>query len=221
MAQWLIGIILRVPGNLAAAGNVRLLEHRSRRAEYSEVTRRALLDSARELFTDHGYADTATEDIVRRARVSRGALYHHFGDKRDLFRAVLEEVNAQMTAAIAGRGLTREDVWGGVVEGVNAFLDGCLDPSYRRIVLLDGPSVLGWPEWRAIGVKHGLGLIRSVLEEAMRQGVVQPRPVEPLASMVHAALNEAGMHLATTDDVEAARTEVEASVFALIEGLRA
>lgn len=197
-----------------------VVERRSRRAEFSDATRRALLDSARELFTDRGYADTSTEEVVRRAGVTRGALYHHFGDKRDLFREVLEEVNAKLTAALAGRGLARPDIWDGVVDGVNAFLDGCLDPSYRRIVLLDGPAVLGWPEWRAIGVKHGLGLVRIMLEEAMRQGVVQPRPVEPLASMVHAALNEAGMHLAAAEDVAVARDEVAASVLALIDGLR-
>ena len=196
------------------------MAEKSRRAEYSEATRRALLDVARELFTERGYADTPTEEIVRRARVSRGALYHHFSDKRSLFRAVLDEVNKQLTDAIAERGLVQEDVWAGVVDGVNAFLDGCLDPSYQQIVLLDGPSVLGWPEWREIGEKHGLGLIRMVLEEAMDKGVVDRRPVEPLASMLHAALNEAGMHIATATDITAARKEVGESVFSLIDPLR-
>jgi AcrR family transcriptional regulator len=196
------------------------MEEKSRRAEYSEATRRALIDGARELFTEKGYADTPTEEIVRRARVSRGALYHHFPDKRGLFRAVLEEVDTQLMEMIAARGLIQEDVWQGVVNGVDAYLDACFDPAYQRIVLLDGPAVMGWSEWREIGEEHGLGLIRFVLEKAMSEGVVETQPIEPLASMLHAALNEAGMHIATAKNPKSARREVGKSVFSLIEGLR-
>jgi AcrR family transcriptional regulator len=196
------------------------VEEKSRRAEYSETTRRALLDAARELFTERGYARTPTEEIVRRARVSRGALYHHFPDKKALFKAVLEEVETQLMDMIAKRGLTQEDVWQGVVNGINAYLDRCIDPTYQRIVLLDGPAVMGWPEWREIGEEHGLGLIRSVLEKAMTEGVVERQPVEPLASMLHAALNEAGMHIATAKNPKTARQQVGKSVFSLIKSLR-
>ena len=196
------------------------MEPRRRRTEYSEATRQALIDAARELFTKNGFAGTSTDQIVQRARVSRGALYHHFADKKELFKAVLEEVNRGLTEAIAARGLNSQDVWAGVVDGVNAFLDGCLDPSYQRIVLLDGPAVLGWAEWRTVGENHGLGLVRTMLQAAMDQGIVRSQPLEPMASMIHASLNEAGMHIATADDVVAAREQVAESVFGLIDGLR-
>ena len=196
------------------------VEPRSRREESSEATRRGLLDAARALFSARGYAETSTEEIVRRSRVTRGALYHHFTDKRDLFRAVLEEVNGSVSDAIAGRALGQDDVWTGVVTGVDAFLDACLDPAYQRIVLLDGPSVLGWEQWREIGEGHGLGIIRAALTRAVEENVIEAQPIEPLAHMLHGALNEAGMHIARAADVESAREEVGASVFRLIEGLR-
>ena len=193
---------------------------KSRREENSEATRRGLIDAARELFTKRGYAETSTEEIVRRSRVTRGALYHHFSGKQDLFRAVLEEVNGRVSEAIAGRALDQGDVWSGVVRGVEAFLDACLDPAYQRIVLLDGPAVLGWEEWREIGERHGLGIIRAAVTQAVEDGAIDPQPVEPLAHMLHGALNEAGMHIARSGDVKAARAEVGESVFRLIEGLR-
>src|SRR5918999_3263733 len=143
------------------------MELKSRREENSEATRRGLVEAARDLFTERGYADTSTEEIVRRSRVTRGALYHHFNGKQDLFKAVLEEVNARVSDAIAGRALEQGDVWSGVVRGIDAFLDACLDPAYQRIVLLDGPAVLGWEEWRGIGERHGLGIIRAAVSQAV------------------------------------------------------
>ncbi|HEY7875705.1 MAG TPA: TetR/AcrR family transcriptional regulator [Actinomycetota bacterium] len=196
------------------------MQEKSRREENSEATRKGLVEAARKLFTERGYADTSTEEIVRRSRVTRGALYHHFTGKRDLFRAVLQEVNGGVSESIAGRALQEGEVWEGVVQGIDAFLDACIDPAYQRIVLLDGPAVLGWEEWREIGEHHGLGIIRAALVQAVEQGVIEPQPIEPLAHMLHGALNEAGMHIARSSDPEAARAEAGASVFRLIEGLK-
>lgn len=193
---------------------------KNRREESSEATRRGLVDAARALFSKKGYAETSTEEIVRAGRVTRGALYHHFTGKRDLFRAVLEEVNGGVSESIAGRALQEGDVWSAVVGGIDAFLDACLDPAYQRIVLLDGPAVLGWEEWREIGEQHGLGTIRAALAHAMEDGVIDEQPIEPLAHMLHGALNEAGMHIARSSNVKAARKETGASVFRLIDGLR-
>ena len=106
------------------------------------------------------------------------------------------------------------------MHGIDAFLDACLDPAYQRIVLLDGPAVLGWEEWREIGEHHGLGIIRAALAQAVEEGVIDPQPIEPLAHMLHGALNEAGMHIARSQNVNAARAEAGGSVFRLIEGLR-
>jgi AcrR family transcriptional regulator len=193
---------------------------KTRREEHTESTRQAVFEAARELFTERGYAQTSTEEIVRRARVTRGSLYYHFTDKRDLFRAVADDLNTKLTAAIAERALKQSDVWSGVVRGTEAFLDACLDPSYQRIILLDGPAVLGWEEWRALAERHGLGIIRAALEEAMRQGVIDQQPVEPLAHLFHGALHEAAVHIARADDLPAARRDAGAALIRLMEGLR-
>jgi AcrR family transcriptional regulator len=192
----------------------------TRRDEYAEETKRDLLRAARRLFTERGYSSSATDQIVTEAGVSRGALYHHFKDKEDLFRAVVEDVNAELSDQMATRAMGNEDLWAGVLEGIDAFLDACLDPAYQRIILLDGPSVLGWEAWRDLAERHGLGIIRAMLEQAMKEEVIAEAPIEPLAYMLHGALNEAGMHIARAQDVARARAEVQPSLIRLIESLR-
>src|SRR3954466_1155147 len=121
------------------------------------ATRTALVGAARELFTERGYAAVGTEEVVRRAGVTRGALYHHFRDKQDLFRAVYEELEVEVVAAITARIAAVADPVELLAEGVRAFLDACSDPVMMRIGLRDAPAVLGWEEWREIGNRHGLG----------------------------------------------------------------
>ncbi len=195
----------------------------SRREEQTEGTRAALLAAARELFSERGYAAVGTEEIVRRARVTRGALYHHFADKKDLFRGVHEEMEGELTAAIAAQlaEAAAEDPLAGLVTGVNSFLDACTDPRLARIVLLEAPSVLGWAEWREIDERYGLGLVMAGLQGAMDAGSLRPQPVKPLAHLMLGALGEAAMVIANAEDPEAARREVEPSLLGLLEGLRA
>ncbi len=193
----------------------------SRQAARSEATRAKLIAAARDLFAKHGYAAVGTEQIVKRARVTRGALYHHFADKRDLFLAVHEGLEAEgverIAEALAGAGT--EDPIEAMKVAVRAFLDGALDPGRARITLIDAPSVLGWAEWREIDARHGLGLASAALEAAMDAGRIERQPVAPLASLFVAALGEAGILVATADDPRAARAEVEAAVESLIDGL--
>lgn len=192
------------------------------KAERSEATRDALLGAARELFTERGYGDTPTEEIVRRAGLTRGALYHHFRDKTDVFAAVFKDLTREMAdkarAAAMAAGPTGS--WEHLIEGCRAFLDACLEPSVQRIVLLDAPSVLGWERWRELDAKHGFGLVRKALEVAMESGVLDRQPVDPLAHMVLGALNEAALAMVRADDVQEARTEVGAAIERLLEGLR-
>ena len=192
---------------------------RTRREENSEATRQALLDAALELFTERGYAETSTEEIVKRARVTRGALYHHFEDKQDLFRAVVADLNERMSQAVAAGAVGTDDVWSAVLAGTEAFLDVCLDRSYQRIIVLDGPAVFGVDEWRAIADRHGLGIIRGMISEAMRRGLVDKQPVEPLAYLLHGAFHEAAIYIARASDVQRARRQVGKSVRRLLEGL--
>jgi AcrR family transcriptional regulator len=186
-----------------------------------EETRVQLVRVARELFTERGYAGVGTEEIVRTAGLTRGALYHHFQDKRDLFRAVHEEVEAGLVDSIAGRIGVVEDPWEALATGVAVFLDECTDPAFMRIALLDAPTVLGWKEWREVDERYGMALVSGSLEHAMDAGVLRRQELRPLSHLVLAALGEAAFLIANSDDPEAGRREVEPSLLALLEGLRA
>ena len=193
----------------------------SRKAEQSEATRAALVAAARTLFTEREYGRVGTEEIVRRARVTRGALYHHFKDKRDLFRAAHEQVEEEMVAAIVAAMEGATDPVDLLVAGARQFLDLCLDPTWTQIPLIDAPSVLGWREWREVDMRHGLGLISAGLQGGMDAGVLRVQPVLPLAHMLLAALSEAGLMVATATDPNATRKEVEPTILGMIESLRA
>ncbi|HSJ17686.1 MAG TPA: helix-turn-helix domain-containing protein [Solirubrobacterales bacterium] len=195
----------------------------SRQAERSEATRAKLVAAARTLFARRGYADVGTEEIVKRAKVTRGALYHHFEDKRDLFRAVHRQVEAELTETIAAQlaAAGAQDPIEVLIGGMRTFLDACTDPEVQRIALMDAPAVLGWAEWRSIGEQYGLGLVNTALEMAIEAGSLRRQPVRPLAHVLLAAMSEAGMLIATADDQAAARDEVESALIALLEGLRA
>lgn len=177
---------------------------------------------ARELFAVRGYAGVGTEEIVQRARVTRGALYHHFRDKKDLFRAVHEQMEAELAATL-GKQLAEGPAHDPIAllrTGVRTFLDYCMNPALARIALVDAPSVLGWEEWREVDEKYGLGLVMAGLQGAMAAGAIREQPVKPLAHLILGALGEAGMLIANADDPRAAREEVEPPLLGLLEGLR-
>ena len=197
-------------------------ERRGPKAERREATRAALVGAARELFAERGYAAVGTEEVVQRAGVTRGALYHHFRDKRDLFRAVYEQTEQDVVESIAERMAEASgDPWELLATGTRAFLDACSDPALMRIGLLDGPSVLGWAEWREIDERYGLGLVTAALGAAMDSGALRRQQVRPLAHLVLGAMGEAAMVIANAPDAEAAREEVEPALMALLDGLRA
>jgi AcrR family transcriptional regulator len=189
------------------------------KAEQSEATRTALVSAAERLFAERGFAETATEAVVKAAGVTRGALYHHFTDKADLFRAVYERLEqrvlARVEAAVAG--LTDPvDVLHG---GTDAFLDACLEPAVQRIVLLEGPTVLGWETWRQIDMAYGLGMVTAVLEVAMQTGAIRDAPVEALAHILLGGLNEGAMLMASAPDPDAARRRTGEALRVVIDGL--
>jgi len=196
------------------------VEGRRTKAEQAEVTRARLLRVSRGLFAKRGYAGVPTEEVVRRAKVTRGALYHHFRDKRDLFRAVHEQLEQELVESIGEEIAGIEDARELLATGVRSFLDACTDPALAQIALLDAPSVLGWAEWREVDARYGMGLVRLGLEAAMEQGVMPRQDPEPLAHLVLAALGEAALLIANADDPEVARREVEAPLMALLDGLQ-
>ena len=192
-----------------------------RREAEARATREALIEAALELFTERGYADVGTEEIVARAKVTRGALYHHFTDKRDLFRAVFERVEGDLMERIGATMEGADDPYELMVSGMRAFLDACEEPAVKQISLTDAPAVLGWREWREIDNHHGLGLTRMALQGAVDSGILRPIAVEPMAHLFVAALSEAAFVIAHADRPRKARAEVEQALLQLVEGLRA
>jgi AcrR family transcriptional regulator len=197
----------------------------SKQAERSEATRAELLAVARRLFGERGYADVGTEEIVRAAGVTRGALYHHFENKRELLAAVYEQVEGDLTQWIATEAFTGEQAPTSPLEalrrGTELFLDACLEPDVQRIVLLDAPSVLGWDRWREVASRYGLGLIEGSLQAAMEAGAIPRQPLRPLAHVLMGALDEAAMLVARADDGGATRREVGETLSRLLDALAA
>jgi AcrR family transcriptional regulator len=155
------------------------------RGQRGEATRTALITAARGLFVAKGYFATGTEEIVTVADVgTRGALYHHFADKRDLFLAVFDQVQAELASST--RLNPRDDALDTLINALQQFLDASANnPDVQQIVLIDGPAVLGWEQWRALEGKYGLGAITAMLNAAVAQGVIARRATEPCP---HAAL---------------------------------
>ncbi len=199
---------------------VQSTERRSQ-SERSESTRGALVEAARRLFAERGYAGVGTEEIVRAAGVTRGALYHHFSGKRDLFEAVYERLEAELAERIASGALAAnaESPLEAMQAGAEMFLQACTEPEAQRIALLDGPAVLGWDRWREIGAEHGLGLIEGTLQAAIEAGVIVPQPVRPLAHLLMGALDEAALLVARAEEPERMREEVGQTVRFLLDSL--
>lgn len=192
------------------------------KAGQREATTAALIKAGRELFAERGYAAVGTEEIVARAGVTRGALYHHFkGGKEELFHAVVVEINAETVRHVSAVARAQADPWDQLAAGAEAFLDAFAATEVQRIVLVDAPSVLGWDIWRAIDSEQGLGLVEAAIQRAIDAGRLTPQPAKALAHVVLGALNEAAMVVAGADDPAAARTEMSATVRRLLEGLRA
>jgi AcrR family transcriptional regulator len=193
---------------------------RRTQAERTEATRAALIAAARRLFTERGYDDVATEEIVRAAGVTRGALYHHFGGKAQLLEASYEQLEAESTERVARivLGSELESPLAAMRAGIAAFLDECAEPELRRIALHDAPAVLGWERWREIGAANGLGLIEASLNAAIEAGEIRDVPVKPTAHLLLGALDEAAMLVARSED-PASRAEVTSVLLVLLDSL--
>ena len=183
---------------------------RRTQADRSATTRSALVAAGRRLFAEHGFAGVGTEAIVAEAAVSRGALYHHFADKTELFAGVLEAVEADVAQQIAAEALAGDDLSFAAVmmRAVEAWLDACAAPEVQRILLTDGPSVLGWARWREICQPYVLSLIEAAVVRGIATGEVADLPARPLAHALIAVADEAAMYVASADDPVAARRDM-------------
>jgi AcrR family transcriptional regulator len=194
----------------------------SLQAERSQATRTALLETARSLFAERGYAAVGTEEIVRTTGVTRGALYHHFEGKLELFAAVYEGVEEELMARIAAAVVEFEadDPLGALEVGAQAFLDAAeSDRAVQRIALVDAPSVLGWERWREIGMRFALGMVQATLEAAIAAEQLREQPVGPLAHLLLGAIDEGAMLIARSEDGGATRRQVGESITRMLAAL--
>ena len=187
--------------------------------EQGAETRARLVAVARRLFGELGYAATTTERILEAAGVTRGALYHHFGDKADLMRAVVDEAYGDLNERVIAVGAAARDRWAGVVAGCDAFLRLVDDPALVRIVFVDGPAALGAAAWDEIDHRHGLASLRIALEEAMAVGALAEQPAEPLAALLNGAINGAMFWVLRQRDPRRALTQARSSLRRLLAAL--
>ncbi len=194
---------------------------RRTQADRSAATRAVLVAAARSLFAERGFGGVGTETIAQAAGVTRGALYHQFADKTELFEAVYEAVEEDLAARLAQHILAAgaSDPIEVMVLGADAWLDACGEQEVQQIVLLDGPAVLGWERWREIGLRYGLGLLEGLLTHAIEVGRIPPQPVGPLAHVLVGALDEAALYITRSEDQVAASEEIRAVIAQLVAGL--
>ena len=184
---------------------------RRTQGERTAQTRAALIAAARRLFGAEGFAEVGAERITREAGMTRGALYHQFAHKADLFAAVLDQVEAEIAERVAGAvaGYDPADTTGMLLAGADAWLDASSEPDLQRIVLLDGPSVLGWDRWREICLRHTVGLIAALLQDGIDRGSLPPQPVLALTHVLVGAVDEAALYIAQAQDEAAARADMD------------
>jgi AcrR family transcriptional regulator len=199
------------------------LDTRARRAAQAEATRAALVATARRLFVEKGYHRTGTEEVVAKAGVgTRGALYHHFADKQALFEAAFLAVEEDLVIEAAKNLADPADgALNQLRQGLIGFLDASLTPHVQRILLIDGPAVLGWVKWRELESRYGLGAIRAMLERAIDEGdLAVNQPTDALAHLLLAAADEAALFIANAPDQLVARDQGVRALNALLDGLR-
>jgi AcrR family transcriptional regulator len=194
---------------------------RRTQVERTAQTRAALIAAGRRLFGAEGFADVGAERITREAGMTRGALYHQFAGKTELFAAVLEQVEAEIAGRVAGAvaGLDPADTIGMLLAGSDAWLDASSEPDLQRIVLLDGPSVLGWDRWREICLRHTVGLIAALIQDGIDRGSLPPQPVLALTHVLVGAVDEAALYIAQAADSCAARADMDLVIRRLTRSL--
>ncbi len=170
-----------------------------RTAEEAAETRKAILVAARALFADRGFAAVSTSEVVEQAGVTRGALYHHFGDKADLFRAVFRDLETELNETVTASALAHDEVSAAFVAGCRAWMAFAERADYRQIAVVDAPSVLGQEEWHAVDTSIGLASMEGGLRALHRAGLLEEAPDRAMATVLFGALTEAGMAAARGD----------------------
>jgi len=191
---------------------------RRTQAERTEATTTALVDAARELFARDGYAATSLAAVAARADVTKGAVYHHFDGKQQLFEAVFTREVERMATPLVAAYARKKDPWDAFKAGCRAFLDECLDPELQRIVLLDALTAIGWEQVRRLEGPL-LEMMQLGILQAAEAGRIAPRPPEPLAHFLYGALCETAMIVARADDQKVAHRQAITEIGRILDGL--
>jgi AcrR family transcriptional regulator len=192
---------------------------RSRREEYAEATYEALLDSAAACFFENGFLGTSLDHVAQRARVTKGAIYHHFASKRDLFLAVLERQQEHSVGSITQAGETAADAWSGIVAAIDAFLGSISEPVYQRLCWVEGPSALGFEDWWACGERYEIEVIRRLLDRAAAAGVLVVEDLDMLAHVLFGAVTAGVLGMIRSPEPAVERLRFRTVMLALIAGL--
>ena len=195
-------------------------QSKSLRELNKEATRAAILDAGRKLFGRHGYADTPLQAIVKAARVTTGAVYHHFCDKKALFQAVAERVELEILQRVAQSAQGLPTGWQRLTAGTAAMLQVCVEPDIRRIVFEDAPNVIGAASWRKIEMQFGYGALYQTLQELHAAGEIRSTPAHILAPMILGALIEAANAIGSAEDPQAALADAQKTLYLFLESLR-
>ena len=206
--------VSRVKSN--RGGNLAVLRERA------VATRAGIVTTARQLFAETGYHATGTTEIVARAGLTRGALYHHFTDKEDLFKEVFRTIVAELVSrSNSAADLLPGDTWSKVTAAFSQYLQLVSSTEeYQRILLIDGPAVLGWASWRDLQSEFVAKGTAEALQLLMDQGIVAHQPAEPLAFLIQAALNDAAMTIAHSPNPAHASQEAMTAFLFLLQGIR-
>jgi AcrR family transcriptional regulator len=188
------------------------------RAAQAAATRRDLLAHARKLFGQKGYADASTDELVRRAKVTKGALYHHFTNKSELYRAVVEDMQREIVSRMNDGAGTLKDPQKRLERACQAYLDTCLDSTLTRVLVIEAPVVLGWKAWCELAHQHEIAALTRYLDAVMARSTTGEGPVE-VAHVLLGALNTAARVIATSDEPAKARGQVEETIQRLLKGL--
>lgn len=171
------------------------------------------------MFARHGYAGTSLDAVTRKSGVTKGAFYHHFGDKAELFAAVYEDEERRLGEVMTQAYTRKKDAWAGFAAGSRAFLEACLDPGVQQIMLIDAPSALGIVRMREIQSRHTLALLKEGLNQAMAAGRIGRRPIDPLANVLFGGMCQAVTFVLQSHDQPAALRKVNRELNAVLDGI--
>jgi AcrR family transcriptional regulator len=191
------------------------------RDRQAEATRDLLIAIARERFVEQGFAATAIDDIVQRAGIAKGALYHHFKGKDALFKAVYDVVLDETAEAVLTAAMAADDPWTAVRAGLSAFLDACLQPAFRRVVIIDSVAVLAANSWEGGMEGVELPMLRTVLSALVDTGTLPDVALDPLAHVALGGLYGSALYIARAADPEAARAQADTVLDVVLRGVRA